>query len=92
MKIKQIVSGMFAGVVLVSSLSLGAPAKAGEFCLDIWNDDCDLVPDSDLLSRIKLQMRSMMRSIMYKLKQTLLCVIAAVISSMWKCITKITVM
>jgi hypothetical protein len=44
MNFKKISSSLLIGTVLISSLNV-APAHAGEFCLDLWNDDCDLFTD-----------------------------------------------
>ena len=47
MNFKKIGYSLLVGAALISSLNV-APAHAGEFRLDLWNDDCDLVPDSVL--------------------------------------------
>lgn len=49
MKIKSFIGSILFGLVISTSLNLSVsrPALAG-FCWDIWNDNCDLIPDEVL--------------------------------------------
>jgi len=49
MKIKSLIGIVFFGLVVSTSLMLSAPRPAlAGFCWDLWNDDCDLIPDDVL--------------------------------------------
>lgn len=48
-KLQKIVGMTALSITLLGTTILGSPQQArADFCIDVWNDDCDIIPDEYL--------------------------------------------